>query len=505
MSLHQGGGRLDWGEIAARQEGRSLPAPPGASYGPASSARLQDSHAPRELLDRLLGMESAARREAIAALSDEERGALAALINFDWSLWARPKQLAPEGDWRFWVVLAGRGFGKTRTGAEWIRSLAEAGETRWATIVGPTREAVRKIMLRGPAGLLTISPPWFAPKYEPSKLLITWPQHPVTGVQMQARIYSAERPERLRGEQHEKVWADEVAAWPKQDAFEQIDMGLRLGKKPQMLITTTPRSTALMVDLVLGPKNAEGVRVPRADVTVTKGRSEENEDNLARGSIESMRSRYGETRLGRQELDAELLERTGAELFTQETINLFRVPGVPRLKRIVVAIDPTKSEEPGDECGIVVDGLGEDGDAYVIDDRTVKGSPHKWATAAVEAYNLYRADALVYEKNGLEKVEKTMKAVAPEAKWVEVHASDGKQLRAEPVSALYEQGRVHHVGVHALLEDEMVTWDPTPRARRRRRDGEEETMAPSPNRMDANVHGITHLLLGDVRAPLKLV
>lgn len=443
------------------------------------------------LLHRLLKMPRDLRLKAISELPTAEQDALALLIKYDWPLWARPKQIAPEGDWRFWVVLAGRGFGKTRTGAEWVRSLAEAGQTRWITIVGPTREAVRKIMLRGPAGILTISPPWFEPKYEPSKLLITWPKHPETGVQCQARVYSAERPERLRGEQHEVVWADEVAAWPRPEAFEQIDMGLRLGEKPRMLITTTPRASALMVDLCLGPKGADGVRVQRHDVVVTKGRSEENSGNLARGSIESMRARYGNSRLGRQELDAELLERTGAELWTEEVIRATRVEGVPcTIGRTIIGVDPTRSDEPGDECGIVVAGLGDDGHVYILDDCSVRGAPFVWGSAAIAAYHKYRADRIVYEKNRLgSTIERTIHSLDPKVQWEPVHAHDDKEARAEPVSVLYVQGLIRHVGTFPQLEDEMTTFDP-------------KAKQPSPNRMDAMVHAVTHLKLGETRPPL---
>jgi phage terminase large subunit-like protein len=436
------------------------------------------------LIRDLTRLGSKQRAEVLAEIPLMHLCELDAALRYDWRSWAREKQLPPKGDWRFWLILAGRGFGKTRTGAEWIRSLAESGRHQWLTIVGPTRESVFKVMLKGPAGILNISPPWFYPKHIPSRTLLVYPN----GVQV--RYYSAERPERLRGEQHEAVWMDEVAAWPHPEAFEQIDMGLRLGPHPRGLITTTPKPSPLIIDLALGPKNREGARTPRPDVVVAKGSSEENADNLARGSIESMRARYGDSRLGRQELDAELLEKTGKELWSDVLIRDLRVPGVPcPLRQIVVAVDPTRAEDPGDECGIIAAGLGVDGHGYVLEDASMRGSPHAWARTAIECYRKLRADRLVYEKNRLgAEIEATIRAIDPSVKWEGVAASDGKHTRAAPVSALYEQGKVHHVGDHPILEDEMTTWDP-------------ETSA-SPNRMDALVWAITALMLGEVRPPL---
>jgi phage terminase large subunit-like protein len=486
-NVHIGGGRLDWDAIAEEQEARAL-----AKEGPSSvssdnwTGRVD---APRALLGRLLALTSEERRAAVAELSKEERQALALVVKYDWRLWARDKQLPPSGNWRWWIILAGRMFGKTRTGAEWIRACAESGKYRWLTIVGPTREAVRKIMLNGPAGLLKISPPWFAPMWSPSNLTVTWPIHPVTGVQCQARIYSAERPERMRGEQHEIAWLDEVGAWPRPEAFHQIAMGLRLavegGKPAQALITTTPRSTPLILDLVLGPK-VEGKRVPKENVVVTRGISEENAGNVDPEALKDLRATYGLSALGRQELDAELFERSGTELWTDELIASTRVKGMPcEAKRMVVAVDPTRAESPTDECGIVVGALGEDGHAYVLDDLSLTASPQKWTEAALRAVRERRAEHIVYEQNRLGKTaENTIRAADTRVPWVAVTASRGKFTRAEPVAALYEQGRVHHVGQFLLLEDEMVRWDPN-------------AGQPSPNRMDALVWLITDLLLQD--------
>lgn len=434
----------------------------------------------------LWGQDPGKLRSALADLPLVELQSLADSVRFDWSLWARDKQIEPAGAWRYWVILAGRGFGKTRTGAEWIRAAAESGKYRWLSIIGPTREAVYKIMLKGPAGLLHISPPWFRPKMIPSRNLIEYPN----GVQV--RYFSAERPDRLRGPEHERIWADEPAAWPKlEESLTHLDMGLRLGEEPRMLLTTTPRPRAGIVDLVLGPKDADGNRVRRPDVVVTKGISEENRANLAHGSIEAMRSRYGNSRMARQELDAELLEKTGTELWNEVQLRACRVPGVPcQIVRLVVAVDPTRSDSPTDEAGIIVAGLGEDGSCYVLEDCSLRASPHGWTQQAVAAYHKHRADALVYEQNRMGKTaELVMRTTDRAVKWKAVMASTGKRTRAEPVSALYEQGRVRHVGRFDLLEDEMCTWDPA---------------GPSPNRMDALVWAVTELLLGEQRAPLIL-
>lgn len=456
---------------------------------------------------RLLEADREERIEAIQQLSPEDRAALWMGIQYEWSVWARPLvskpdgtfggQLPPPGDWRFWWVLAGRGFGKTRTGAEWIRSKAESGKHRWLTIVAPTREALRKIMLKGPAGLLTISPPWFAPKYEPSKLLLTWPAHPETGIVCQARLYSAEKPDRLRGEQHEIVWADELPAWNKpQEAFEQIDMGLRLGAHPQMLLTTTPRPIPLVLDEVKGRRDkATGLRVKRPDVVVTTGWSSENSANLSSGYVQSLESRFGDSAFGRQELRAEILEAPEGALWSAKLLEDTRVEAVPStIRRTVVAVDPTRADDPVDECGIVVIGIGEDQQAYVLFDKSVYGSPLTWIKAAVSAYRMHGSEKIIYESNRLgATVEDSLRAFDRDVRWEGVKATEGKHARAVPIASLYESGKVHHVGNFRELEDEMVLFDPKDRNR------------PSPNRMDALVWGLTYLMLGDQPKPLKLV
>jgi phage terminase large subunit-like protein len=454
---------------------------------------------PPELLARLDGLAEDERKKVLSQLSSRERQMLAQMIHYDWNIWAREKQKPPEGNWRWWIVLAGRMFGKTRTGAEWVRACAESGKYRWITIVGQTREAVNKVMLHGPAGILSVCPPepWFRPVHSPSHLTLTWPPHPVTGVVCTARIYSAERPERLRGEQHEIVWLDEVAAWPRPDAFHQVAMGLRLaaegGLSSQALITTTPRSSPLILDLVLGQKGPDGHRVPRPNVVVVRGVSEEN-TAVDPEAVKDMRAIYGDTPLGRQELDAELRELAGDELWTQEVIDACRVSVMPCApKRTIVAVDPTRSESPSDECGIIAASLGVDGHVYILEDASRRGSPYEWTQAVLGLVRSRTAGYVVYEQNRLGKTaQNTIRAADLSVKWEPVTATQGKELRAEPVSMLYSRRDakgslaplVHHVGEFPHLEDEMTSWSPN-------------SGKASPNRLDALTWAVTDLLLRD--------
>lgn len=438
-------------------------------------------------VEALLSMPAEERLRVIEALDAVDAGRLAEEIRYNWRLNARPKQLPPSGDWKFWIVMAGRGFGKTRTGAEFLRERAEAG-AQWLRMFGQTAEELYKTMLFGPSGLMTICPPWLGARYDAQRKQVTFSTLPAV-----IRCYSAEKPDRLRGGQSEADWLDELPFWQKPDvALANIDMGLRLGRRPQAVITMTPKQSDVVFDLVLGPKGRDGRRTPRANVVVTRGRTEENTD-LNPEAVASMRSEYGASRLGRQELDAELLERSGKELWSEQTITRHRQETLTsNLTRVVVGVDPTRAEQPGDECGIVVGGLGADGHAYILEDCTVQGSPAVWATAALSAFRKHRADKIVYERNRLgRETEATLRALDPGARWDGVQAQDDKPTRAEPVSALYELGKVHHVGRFPVLEDEMCSWDPS-------------APGPSPNRVDALVWLVTDLMLGQHRAPLAL-
>lgn len=397
----------------------------------------------------------------LSNLSDDDaRGLL-----YDWRFWARPAQLAPEGDWRAWVINAGRGFGKTRSGAEWVRDQVERHGRRRMALVGRTAADVRDVMVEGPSGILAVCPPWARPKYFPSKRRLVWPSGAI------ATTYAAEKPDQLRGPQHDAAWGDEVAAWRYDDAYDQLMFGLRQGNNPQAVFTTTPRPTKLVKALISGP-----------DTIVVTGSTYDNAANLAPQFIDRIIQRYEGTRLGRQEIYAAILDDNPGALWNRALLEKHRVRKMPELTRIVVAIDPSASSKDGAaEAGIVVAGLGTDEHAYVISDDSLRGTPAEWAGAGVTAYHTWKADRVVAEvNNGGEMVEHTLRTVDATVSYRAVRASRGKQPRAEPISALYEQGKVHHVGMFAELEDQMCEWVP----------GE-----TSPDRMDALVWGLTELML----------
>lgn len=403
-----------------------------------------------------------------ALLRDVDEGVANVWLH-DWSLWARENQLPPAGDWRTWLILAGRGYGKTRTGAEWIRAQVEAGRAGRLALIGPTAADVRDVMVEGESGVLAICPPWHRPTYEPSKRRITWPNGAL------ATCYSADEPDRLRGPQHDAGWADEPASWRYPEAWDMFQFGLRLGHDPRAVVTGTPKPVALIRDLLALPTTV-----------VTRGSTYENRANLAPAFLDAIVRKYEGTRLGRQELNAELLDDHPDALWHRVTmLDAFRVPRAPDLERIVVAIDPSATAT-GDEAGIVVAGRSADGQGYVLDDRSLQASPEGWARAAIAAYHTHHADRIVAESNqGGEMVRVTLQTVDRAVPITLVHASRGKYTRAEPVSSLYQQGKVHHVGTFAALEDEVCNWTP----------GD-----ASPNRLDALVWALTDLLLGQTVA-----
>lgn len=401
-------------------------------------------------------------------------------LPYEWRFWARPEQLAPDGDWRTWLALAGRGWGKTRTGAEWIREEVEAGRRGRLALVGPTAPDVRDVMIEGESGLLRVSPPWFRPTYEPSKRRLTWPNGAI------ATAYSAEEPDRLRGPQHDGGWADELAAWQYPEAWDQLQFGLRLGVDPRVVVTTTPRPTPAIKALVDDKLTV-----------VRRGSTFENRGNLAGAFLREILRKYQGTRLGRQELYAEILEDVEGALWTRALIERHRrgADQEPRWLRIVVAVDPAvTASETSDETGIVVVGLGADGHAYVIADYSGRHTPDTWAKRVVKAFDDWRADRIVAESNnGGQLVAVNIATVRKNLPLTLVHASQGKRTRAEPIAALYEQGKVHHIGAFPKLEDQMTTWEPL-------------TGARSPDRLDAMVWGVTELMFTpQVRRGLSLL
>lgn len=420
----------------------------------------------------LVSLDAQSRAAILAELSEAD--ALALL--YDWTFWARDKQLMPEGVWFGWFILAGRGFGKTRTGAETVRWKVETGQWRRVALVARTAADARDVMVEGESGILASSPPWFRPKYEPSKRRLTWPNGAI------ATTYSGDKPDQLRGPQHDGAWLDELAAWRYAEAFDQVMFGLRLGDNPQWVGTTTPRPTKLVRSILSDPS-----------VVPTHGGTFENRANLAPSTLAQLERKYAGTRLGRQELDAVVLDDVPGALWNHDLIDKFRVRKHPDLVRIGVAIDPsTTSEEDSAETGIIVGGVGEDGHGYILDDLSLRGTPAEWAIEAHVGFNKYEADRMIAEANqGGDMIEQTLRSVLEKGErmppYKKVHASRGKLTRAEPVSALYEQGQVHHVGSFAELEDQMCTWVP----------GE-----TSPDRMDALVWLLTELMVDGSKASM---
>lgn len=413
------------------------------------------------LAERLAALPGEQLQEAIETLTDDE----AAALLYDWKFWARPSQLPPPGDWRVWLILAGRGFGKTRTGAETTIDRVRRSVSKRVGLIAPTAADARDVMVEGESGILACSPPDFRPLYEPSKRRLTWPNGAV------ATLFSAEEPDRLRGPQHDFIWADEPAAWKYPETWDMAMFGLRLGTNPQVVATTTPRPTRLIRDLVADP-----------GTVVTRGTTYENARNLAPAFLTAIVKKYEGTRLGRQELNGEILDDNPGALWSRNVIEALRVREHPPLLRIVVGVDPAVTSDPeSDETGIVVAGVDAAGHYYVLADASLQGTPLTWATAVKRVYDQYRADRVVAEKNnGGELVEANLRTVDRTLSYRGVWASRGKQTRAEPISSLYEQGKVHHVGTFPLLEDQMCDWAP-------------DSGDPSPDRMDALVWAMTEL------------
>lgn len=382
------------------------------------------------------------RVELFSTLSEE----FLQVALYDWrGIWARDSQLLPPGTaWEVWLILAGRGFGKTRTGAETVRDMVESGHARRIALVAPTAADARDTMVEGESGLLAVCPPWNRPRYFPSKRRVEWPN----GVR--ATLFSAEEPERGRGPQHDLAWYDEPASYPSKEIWDNLALGLRLGKRPISVVTGTPKPVPMVLDLMKDPKTV-----------VTRGSTFENSGNLAASFVAQVQRIYSGTRIGRQEIEAEVLEDMPGALFTQLLIDLLRVRQAPQLDRVAIAVDPPRaSDEGSDEAGIVAVGSGDappgmpaeapkaDGPhGYVLKDHSRRGTPDEWGRAAVKAYYEHRADVLVAEINaGGEMVEAVIRGIDPTVNFRAVRAMRGKAKRAEPVSALYEQHKIHHVG-----------------------------------------------------------
>lgn len=389
--------------------------------------------------------------ERLAALPADERAALLKTISnaeaeallHDWrGFLARPNQIAPEGDWTTWLILAGRGFGKSRTGAEWVREEEQAGRATRIALVGETAKDTRDVMVEGPSGLLAVYPPDQRPLYEPSKARVTFQSGAV------ATLFNATEPNQLRGPQFDCAWCDELAKWRHaRETWDMLQFGLRLGMKPRQIVTTTPRPIDLVKEMIRDPH-----------VHVTRGSTFDNTANLAPSFMETMRRLYEGSRLGRQELNAEVLEDVAGALWPRVVFDRNRKPAAPQMERVLVAVDPAvSSTEKSDEHGIMVGGMGEDQRGYLIEDASLRGTPLEWARRAVAMFDRYEADGVVVEVNqGGDMVAQTLRSVRDSLPIIEVRARKGKHVRAEPIAALYEQDRISHIGAFPDLEDQMA-------------------------------------------------
>ncbi|PZU46496.1 MAG: ATP-binding protein [Sphingomonas sp.] len=386
-----------------------------------------------------------------------------------WRWTARPAQLAPRGDWSLWLILAGRGFGKTRAGAEWVAAQARRHPGARIALVAQTAKDGLGVMIEGESGLLLVGSERFRPVWQAGRRTLLWPNG------SRATLFSAMEPDQLRGPQFHFAWCDELGAWPNaKQTLDMLRMGLRLGNHPRIVATTTPRPIPLLRTLMAAP-----------GTVVTRGTTFDNRAHLPAQYLADVTQNYGGTSLGRQELMGELLEAREGALWSLDGLDRCREAAVPPLVRVVVGVDPPAG--PGG-CGIVVAGLDADGVAHVVADASVSAvSPDLWAAAVAAAYRRFEADRVVAEvNNGGEMVVSTLKAACQELPVKQVRASRGKAARAEPVAALYGAGRVRHAGSFPLLEDEMCGLI---------QGGGYVGPGQSPDRADALVWALTELLL----------
>ena len=427
---------------------------------------------------RLAELSPKKRRKVLEGLSPAELQ----VLEYEWLVWARPDQLPPPPPWRTWLLLGGRGSGKTRSSAEWIRAEMMSGRRRQMGIIAPTADSLRGICVEGPSGLLSVGSPEERPQYEPSTRRVVYPNGGIV------RLFSAEEPDRLRGPNLDGFWLDELTSMENAAAvWDMLQMALRIpgpqGHPPCGVISTTPKMNRVLKQIMTSPTTV-----------VTRAKTSDNAANLDASTLAYYQDKYGGTRLGRQELDAELLEDLEGALWNRSMLDACRIKrgDLPdRLQRVVVAVDPPGGASKSNaECGIVVAGIGMDRHAYVLADLSGRMSPEKWARTAVSAFEGYKADRIVAEQNfGGAMVESTIRSIHAHVAIRMVVASRGKQVRAEPIAAFYEQHRVHHVGEFATLEDQMTSWDPS-------------ANGPSPDRVDALVWALTDLM--GQRAPMKI-
>jgi phage terminase large subunit-like protein len=424
--------------------------------------------------------------EQIALLPPEEQAkALAGLdpeaLLWDWSAWGRPEQQAPQGDWNIWAYIAGRGAGKTRTAAEWVREEAKyttTGQRRFA-LVARTAADVRDVIVEGESGIMNVTPPSERPLYEPSKRRLTWPNGNT------ATCFTADEPDSLRGPQFTHAWGDEIAAWRQtpdaagMTAFDNLRVGTRLGATPKIMVTTTPKRVPLLYKLIEESKTGR--------VVITRGSTLDNSGNLSGAYLDAITGVYAGTRLAQQEIYGEMLDSVEGALWTEELIEAGRQGAMPLgIPLRVIGVDPSVAENPRDECGIVVCASTSDRDLYkrqawVLEDASILGSPTVWAQKVVEMARKWGCPVVAEVNQGGALVKNAIHTIDPNIVVLEVHSKYGKALRAEPVTLAYEQNRVHHVGYLGDLESQMYSWIP----------GE----GKSPDRVDALVHALTALLI----------
>jgi predicted phage terminase large subunit-like protein len=409
--------------------------------------------------------------DILSKLTDEQAYA----ILHDWNFWARPEQLPPE-QWGkngcfIWNVRAGRGFGKTRMSAEiFIRAVRDWGY-QYPNLAGATAEDVRDIMIEGESGILACAPEDFKPKFIPSLKKLIWPNS------VESHIYYGSEPNKARGPQSDFLWCDELAKWQRpEETFDNLLMGLRLGSNPLCIVTSTPRPTRFLMEL-----ERRTDRQGRPCTITTRGRTQDNYRNLSPVFISTIISKYEGTRLGRQELEGEFLDDNPDALWKRSDIDQNRVRSIPELSYVVVGVDPAATSKTGsDDTGIIVAGKDDNGHYYVLGDYTIHDTPQKWGNAVITAFHKHQANMIIGEtNNGGEMVEHTLKTIDQKIPFKAVHASRGKATRAEPISALYEQGKVHHFGTFTELEDQLCEWVP----------GVEK----SPDRLDALVWALSML------------
>lgn len=399
-----------------------------------------------------------------AYLNKLDRAELLYLLH-DWPLWARKKQLPPATKWHVWLLMAGRGFGKTRAGAEWVRSLAMSGKCGLIALVGHTSDDVRHVMVEGASGILQVSPPEERPTWFPSRRLLVWPNG------ARARCYSSEDPNQLRGPEHEKAWCDEIAKWRYQQSWENLMLGLRIGSSPQVLATTTPRPLKWLNTLSKAP-----------GVEVVQGISNENKNNLAPGFIDMMAKHFNDPALLAQELEGRLMTELPNALWDRSMIEHCRVemPSRDILTTVVIGVDP--AVEGCDETGIVVAGKTEDGMIWILDDQTIHSRPKQWVDRIIAVWKRWKANSVVVEINqGGDVITDLLRSQQINLPIRKVRARQGKLVRAEPVALMYASGQVRHAGSFIALEDQMCSCVPGIRP------------TSSPDRVDALVWAVTGL------------